>query len=166
MHPTAERSATIRQQLKKLHGITSRQVSVKSDVYSLGSSIRITINDPAVDIREVQNVANRHERVDRDAYTGEILCGGNRHLFIEYSDEAAAKFQQANPMGIATLMLNIDEMGSGPVVLFGGVAHHIENEGDRLTLRSNATRRTSWLPDRRDITPVGVARCILGLREG
>jgi copper chaperone CopZ len=166
MHPTAQRSTEIRQNLKKLYGITSRQVSVKAHTYSLGSSIRITINDPAVDIREVRNVANKHERVDYDTQTGEILCGGNRHLFIDYGDDAAEKFAISKAIHIATLMLNIDDASEeGPQVEIDGRKMQIVREARGYCLATEGVARTAWLPDRANLTPVTVARSILATRE-
>lgn len=166
MHPTAQASQTIRQKLKKLHGITSRQVSVRIKTYTLGSSIYITINDPAVDIREVQNVANKHERVDYDQFTGEILCGGNTHLFVGYSDAAAEIYAKQNAMALATLMLNIHDREDGPQVELEGRTFYIENDGRDLTLRTTGMSKSGWIPDASRLTPALLARSILAMREG
>lgn len=86
MH-TTDHAAAIRQTLKTF-GITSRQVSVKTDVYSMGSSIRVSIKDPAISSQLVTMVAEGHESISRDQF-GEILSGGNRFVFVGYSHEAA-----------------------------------------------------------------------------
>lgn len=85
---TTDRSAAIRQALKNL-GISSRQVSVKTDYYSMGSSIRIKIKDASISSALVEKIANEHESIDRDA-SGEILSGGNRFVFVDYAPEAEA----------------------------------------------------------------------------
>ena len=85
---TTDRSAAIRQALKNL-GISSRQVSVKTDYYSMGSSIRIKIKDASVSSALVEKIANEHESIDRDQ-SGEILSGGNRFVFVDYTPEAEA----------------------------------------------------------------------------
>src|SRR3990172_7924212 len=85
---TVERAAEIRKQLKA-KGWTSRQVSVKSDLYSMGSTIRVVIKDAGVPLSVVEAIADAHERIDRDQY-GEILSGGNRFVDVKYSSEALA----------------------------------------------------------------------------
>jgi hypothetical protein len=88
---TVDRSAQIRAALKA-KGWSSRDVSVKSDLYSMGSSIHITIKNPAVPASVVKSIAQGHESISRDAYTGEILSGGNRYVFVNYSDAALDAF--------------------------------------------------------------------------
>lgn len=84
---TKEHAATIRAALKK-QGISSQQVSVVSDCYSLGSAIRVTIKDPHINIVNVRQLAEPHELVHRCEVTGEILCGGNRYVTVEYTRDA------------------------------------------------------------------------------
>ncbi len=84
---TTARAAIIRQELKAKHKLSSRDVSVKARHYSMGSSIDITIKNPAVALQLVKEVAAPHESIDRDA-SGEILSGGNRFLHVGYSSEA------------------------------------------------------------------------------
>lgn len=79
---TTDRAAAIRAALKAKH-ITSRQVSVRADYYSMGSSIRITIKDPNVRASVVRSIAEPHESIDRDQF-GEILGGGNRFVSVHY----------------------------------------------------------------------------------
>lgn len=84
----ADAAKTIRTNLKKLYGITSRQVSVRSESFSGGSSISISINDPSVDAKEVKNLAEGHESISRCEMTGEILSGCNRYVNVGYSEKA------------------------------------------------------------------------------
>jgi hypothetical protein len=83
---TKERSAEIRKRLKA-QGITSRQVSVRTDTYSLGSSIYITIKDAKITETLVDEIAREHEKIDRCFASGEILSGGNRFVFIDYDND-------------------------------------------------------------------------------
>jgi hypothetical protein len=78
----AESARLIRSELKARHGWTSRQVSVKSDSYSMGSSIDIKIKVPGISIAAVEEVANGQERIHRCEHTGEILSGGNRYVSV------------------------------------------------------------------------------------
>lgn len=84
---TTERAAEIRQALKA-KGITSRQVSVRSDYYSMGSSIDVRIKDPAVSLTMVQALAEAHESIRYCEVSGEILSGGNRYVSVGYTEEA------------------------------------------------------------------------------
>lgn len=84
---TTEEAAAIRQELKK-RGWSARQVSVRSEYFSMGSSITVTVKDPTVPIDVVEEVAKCAERIDRCQITGEILSGGNRYVHVSYSREA------------------------------------------------------------------------------
>ena len=85
---TKEAAAAIRATLKKQYGWTSRQVSVQSDCYSMGSSIRVTIKDPAIYRADVEKVAEQYERIHRCEVTGDILGGCNRYVDVHYTSEA------------------------------------------------------------------------------
>ena len=93
MCTTTEAAKTIRAALK-MRGITSRQVSVRSDLYSLGSTIRVTIKDAAVSFDVVKEIAQGHQRVSRCEITGEILGGGNRYVTVDYADGAIDVFAE------------------------------------------------------------------------
>jgi hypothetical protein len=85
---TTERAAIIRKALKVQHGWTSRDVSVRADHFSMGSAIRVRINNPDVSLAAVKAIAEDHEKIDRDQF-GEILNGGNRYVTVSYSHDAA-----------------------------------------------------------------------------
>jgi len=73
----AQDAARIRSTLKKM-GVGQKKVSVRSS----SGSISIEIHDPTVDIKEVKNVSASSESIRYCEATGEILCGGNRFVFI------------------------------------------------------------------------------------
>ena len=79
---TTDHAAQLRAALKA-KGWTSRDISVRADYYSLGSSIRVVIKNPAVPLNTVKALAESHERIDRDGY-GEILGGSNRFVDVSY----------------------------------------------------------------------------------
>lgn len=83
----AEDAAAIRKELKTRHGWTSRQISVRADNYSMGSSIHVTIKDASIPSRVVEAIANKAESIDRDQW-GEILSGGNRFVHCGYDSSA------------------------------------------------------------------------------
>ena len=103
---TTERSAQIRAALKA-QGWTSRDVSVRSQYYSMGSSIHVRINNADVPLAAVETIANAHERIDRDGF-GEILSGGNRFVHVAYSTAAHAALaaRYADVVGAAATELD------------------------------------------------------------
>lgn len=90
---TTDHAAQLRAALKA-KGITSKMVSVRSESFSMGSAIRVTVKDPAVSIALVNELAKDHERIDRCAHTGEILSGCNRYVTVSVS-AAVEQFHQA-----------------------------------------------------------------------
>jgi len=72
----------IREMLKqKFPGVDFR---VKTSRYSMGESIHVCWADgPALD--KVEPLLQKYEDLNTDPSTGEILCGGNSHVFAERS---------------------------------------------------------------------------------
>lgn len=77
-----QKAVEIRSQLKTL-GYGARDVSVRSD----HNSIDITIRRNGLKVKAIRNIANSAEKIDRCAYSGEILSGGNTYVFIRFSDD-------------------------------------------------------------------------------
>lgn len=85
---TVDHAANIRKTLKSKHNISSRQVSVRADSFSMGSAIRVRINDANIAIDVVKAIASSAESIRRCEISGEILSGGNRYLSVSYSQDA------------------------------------------------------------------------------
>ncbi len=166
---TAQLSKTIRDTLKKAYGITSKQVSIKTHNYSMGSSIYINIHDPAIDIKDVENIANPKESVRRDE-SGEILSGGNRFVFVGYSDRARAALQ-AQP-DVATLIQALIDGeqpkgdSSGTMVTSGEHEYCLTiRDGFRLCLmRWDDAAVTHPTVAINQLTPEGIAHGLLCLK--
>ena len=105
---TVERAAAIRKDLKAKHGWTSKDVSVVSHLYSMGSSIRITIKNPAVPARAVKAIADGHKSVRYDSYSGEILSGGNRFVSVEIGEAARAAYRATWTEPVARAMASLE----------------------------------------------------------
>ena len=86
MKSTRDHAQEIRDELK-IKGWNSRKVSVRVHSYSGGSSIYVTVRDPAVPFAEVKEIAERCQVIRRCEVTGEILSGGNRFVFTEMTDK-------------------------------------------------------------------------------
>lgn len=85
----AEAAKMIRSQLKAI-GLGQKQVSVTSDSYSGGSSIRVRVKDTTIALSKVKAIAEGQERIDRCHMSGEILSGCNRYVTVEYDRDALA----------------------------------------------------------------------------
>lgn len=130
---TTERAAEIRKALKE-HGWNSRKVSVKSDYFSMGSSIDVVIKDADVDLETVEKIANEHESISRCEITGEILSGGNRYVSVRYSNEAleARKAPHREAVEAAAALLTDPEDNS--LYDVEGTEYMVGRNGHLLTL--------------------------------
>lgn len=66
----------------KSAGFNARQVTVRCP----HSTLCVTIRDASVSLAKVSAIAAAFESVSRDYKTGEILCGGNTFVRVEYAD--------------------------------------------------------------------------------
>src|SRR5690242_7197014 len=66
----------------KSAGLTARQVTVR---YAL-RTLHVTVHDASVSLIRVRAIASAFESTSRDHATGEILCGGNTFVSVEYAD--------------------------------------------------------------------------------
>lgn len=93
----ATRAKLIRKRLKKEHGWTSKQVSVRIERYSMGSSINVTVKSADVAPAVVKEIADSYERVRYCEITREILSGGNSFVSVKLDhdlvEEVAAAFE-------------------------------------------------------------------------
>ncbi len=74
--------------------------SVRSDSFSMGSAVRVKWTDGPTE-KQVEKIANAHERIDRDDATGEILSGGNRYITCNRElSERVKKYGEARAAAI------------------------------------------------------------------
>ncbi len=100
----------------KARGWNRNAIAVKNHSYSMGSSMRVTIKQPAVasDYAEILRLANAGEKISYCEITNEILSGGNRFVTVDFSDEAKT-YLAAPIMGDVTracVKANEDKNGS------------------------------------------------------
>lgn len=69
----------------KAKGWNQRKIGVRSESFSMGSSVTVEIRSPEVDEAEAKRIAESAERISRCEITGEILSGGNRFVHVGYS---------------------------------------------------------------------------------
>lgn len=116
----------IRDELKAA-GIKARDVSVRSDSYSMGSSIDVEILSLDVPFSVVERAANKQSSVRRDEYSGEILAGGNRYVHVTVDSDvikAAAADVEAKPVG--------DPAHGGRYVFLGCSIYPVYNTANRV----------------------------------
>ena len=81
---TKERAKAIRKALKA-KGWNAKKISVRVHSYSMGASINVTIKDASIARKTVEAIANGFQRIDRCAYSGEILGGCNTYVSVSYA---------------------------------------------------------------------------------
>ena len=133
-----EYAAQIRSTLKNKHGWSSRQVSVRAEYFSMGSSIEVTVKDPAIPLPVIKSVAEGAESIRRCEISGEILGGGNRYVSVKYSHEAQ---QAIGSRYLEAVQKAVDAVTPG--------SSRLEPIGDTgfLVGRPNAWLLTLWGPD-------------------
>lgn len=86
---STKRPADILREQFKAAGFNARQVSIRHEYYSLGSSITVTVRDVRLPLKLAKRIAEGQERIHRCEYSGEILGGCNRYVEVRH-DEATA----------------------------------------------------------------------------
>jgi len=117
------KAQTVRAELKA-NGINSRQVSVRTDNYSMGSSIDVTIRDADIDPEQVVPIAHKVERIDRCEITGDILNGGNTYVHVQYTEDAKAERCAELAAQITELMPTL-EAGSNSLLPIGDTEYSL-----------------------------------------
>ena len=140
---TVECAADIRAALKKYYAISSRMASVTVPHHG---KISISINSHLVDVREVENVANKYEEIRYCQHSGDILEGGNRFLSVAYSPKASALYLQENIAiieQIASFVPPVEAATCGKSVEHDGGSYFLTRHNWQLMLyRSHETETT------------------------
>jgi len=108
----------------KAAGFNARQVSVRHDHYSMGSTMYVTVRDVTVPFALAQRIARTVERVDRDEATGEILCGGNRFVDVSHSPSAVAILARRHSDALQAACDKCDP-SSNLLEPIAGTPHHV-----------------------------------------
>ncbi len=81
---TKEIAAEIRTKYKNDHGWNRNHVSVKIDLYSMGSSIDVTIKSADVDFAVAKEIAESYQEIRYCEASQEILSGGNMYVHVGF----------------------------------------------------------------------------------
>jgi hypothetical protein len=98
---TKERAKEIRRLLKSKLGANSRQVSVRTDYFSMGSAINVVIKDAKFELADVEAVTEQFETIHRCELTGDILGGGNTYVTVQYDMEVKKERREAKARAAA-----------------------------------------------------------------
>jgi len=77
-----DKAAAIRSILKG-KGWGSKEISVRSENFSMGSAVNVTIKSPWIAKKVVEEIAEGFSRIHRDE-SGEILSGSNCYVHVNY----------------------------------------------------------------------------------
>ena len=85
----------IREKIKKDLGLSSRDVSVKTQQggYSSAVNVKIKTKKGLAKMQEIEAIGNSKESIDRDERTGEILMGGNTYVFVDIDYKFKSKIE-------------------------------------------------------------------------
>lgn len=81
-YESATEAAARLRSLCKAEGWNARDVTIKGEHYSMGSSITATIRSTRVRTSRLKAILDTAERISRCSVTGEILSGSNRYVHI------------------------------------------------------------------------------------
>ena len=157
---TTEHAAEIRKQYKA-KGWSSRDISVRADHFSMGSSIDVTVKRPDIPLAEVKAIAEQAESISRCEITGDILCGGNRYVHVGYSSTAhearVAPFLPAIEAALVTL--RAEPPTSGAIIPVGDTGFGVSrswNGGEFSVWGKNSHAGTAY--DAAGVASI-IARC-------
>ena len=109
---TKQAAATLRAQYKAA-GWNARMVSVRTQYFSMGSSIRVTVRSADVDFAKAKAMAEDVERISRCQITGEILSGGNRYVHVDMSEACADALAKPFLCAVQNAVAELDGLSDG-----------------------------------------------------
>jgi len=128
-----DKAKLLRNELKAL-GLTSQDVSVRVKPCTYSERMDVIIKNLSIDIKEIERLARKYEKVDRDEITGEILAGGNDYVYVAYDWEVLKK-EGENFLPLAEKILNtnmgevIAKTGEYRLYYFADVVPYLFVEG-------------------------------------
>jgi hypothetical protein len=106
---TKEAAAQLRQQFKR-RGYNSRDISIRMEQYSLGSTIHIEIKTPKLPLPAVKAICKQAEHVRYCEASGEILSGGNRFVEIHRSRELSEILARRHVQAVENALDELDQL--------------------------------------------------------
>lgn len=96
-----EKAVAIRKILKG-KGWGPKEISVRSESFSMGESVNVTIKNPWIAKKAVEAIADEFKSIRRDE-SGEILSGGNCYVSVNYDCGAFNALYKAVEEKVAAL---------------------------------------------------------------
>jgi hypothetical protein len=136
------------------------------------STLHVTIRDASVSLTKVSAIAGAFESVSRDHKSGEILCGGNTFVRVEYADVLVDPVK-------ATILATLDPAPNDEYVALpggframkctrehGGASHvwEVRMEGRGFDLYNNLAVGVTWAAERLAVAYLDASA--LGTRSG
>ncbi len=109
---TTDEARLLRAAYKAL-GWSSRKISVRSEYFSLGSAINVTVKDASVDYAEAKRMAEDLERVRRCEITHDILGGGNTYVSVDLSRDVQNEIAAEHLVPCGDAMLELVDLSVG-----------------------------------------------------
>lgn len=109
MESTKEAAARIRAMLKEKKGWNAKDVTIRTEYFSMGSSIHATIRNARVPGHELERILESGERIHRCEYSGEILGGGNRYVHLHYTEEVQEILARRHIDALQTALGRLDD---------------------------------------------------------
>lgn len=131
---TKERAAQMRKEFKAL-GWNSKKIGVRTEYFSMGSAIHVTVKDASVDYATAKRIAEAFERIHRCEITGEILNGGNCYLHFGMTEEVKAKKAEPFLPAVEAAMKEVEALIGNATTLIpvGDTGYYLGQD-----------RRTGW----------------------
>lgn len=109
---TTEIAANLRKAYKAL-GWSARKISVRSEYFSMGSSIDVTVKDASVDFAKVRTMAEGVEQIRRCEITHEIMSGGNLYVGVSLSRDVEQEIAAEHLEACGDAMLELVDLTIG-----------------------------------------------------
>ena len=146
METATEHAKQIRQTLKTKHGWTSRDVSVRSEYYSMGSAIRVKIKNADVNPHIVEAIARSAESIRWCPITHDILSGGNLFVTSSYTMEAADEIAQKHIAAVEAAKAELDAaVSDGRSTALVPIGPDTGEEGQFLLGRADNADLSLWV---------------------
>lgn len=157
---SASEAKIVREDLKNELGLNRTKVSVRSPHYG---SIIVSIHDPSLDFDAIEKIAKRQESIDRCHASGEILCGGNTFVSVDWSKRATEVILATRADDIEAIqkaVAQITEIKSYEVLAVAGFDVSQRGLGWVLTKENESLGQVAWINPER---PSTIAAAILAV---
>lgn len=128
-----ELSSQIRNEFKAA-GYKRNDYSLKVSDAGYSSSIRVKIKNPKICRKDIQQLLNKYESVERDERSGEIMEGANCYVFVDYGEGIFDEVAQEWAADAASIYRSSEET----IRIFNGLFFiHDKKTGEKKVFQNN-----------------------------